>query len=199
MTAPIMERSYYFLKFVRGTSKAFVNQKELAYQSAVDGKANISHTHSTSQITSGTLPLTRGGTGVTTLNALKTLLGIDTSTQSINKIVTGSYIGRVEQYDITTKQTITINGLNNILAVIIFSVNRANGYPDTVDYTFNSFFGLSIKGMTGTGIVLNGNIMTVSGKGDINDPNNNNDTLSTHSRIYLNYLGSKYQYIAFGN
>lgn len=40
------------------------------------GKANSSHNHSASNITSGTLPLTRGGTGVTTLNALKTVLGV---------------------------------------------------------------------------------------------------------------------------
>lgn len=60
-----------------------MNQKELAYQSAVDGKANSSHNHSASQITSGTLPLTRGGTGVTSLSALKTTLGISDSSSSV--------------------------------------------------------------------------------------------------------------------
>ena len=164
------------------------------YKVSIDG-----HTHDASQITSGTLPVARGGTGVTSINALKTLLGIDTSTQSINKIVTGSYIGTAKQYNITTNQTIRINGLNNILAVIIFSVNRANGYPDTADYSFNSFFGLSIKGMTETGIVLNGNMMTVSGKDDDNDPNDDNFIQASYSSVYLNYSGSKYQYIAFGN
>ena len=47
----------------------------------LSGKANTSHTHSAAQITSGTLSVSRGGTGVTTLNALKNALGISTETQ----------------------------------------------------------------------------------------------------------------------
>ena len=43
----------------------------------LNGKANSSHNHSASQITSGTLPVTRGGTGVTSLAALKSALGIN--------------------------------------------------------------------------------------------------------------------------
>ena len=45
----------------------------------LNGKANSSHTHSTSDITSGTLPLARGGTGVTSISALKSALGISSS------------------------------------------------------------------------------------------------------------------------
>ena len=45
----------------------------------LNGKANSSHTHSTNDITSGTLPLSRGGTGVTTISALKSALGISSS------------------------------------------------------------------------------------------------------------------------
>ena len=42
-----------------------------------------SHVHSTSDITSGTLPLTRGGTGVTSLASLKSLLGLSSSNYQI--------------------------------------------------------------------------------------------------------------------
>lgn len=49
----------------------------------LNNKANSSHSHSATDITSGTLPLTRGGTGVTTLEALKTLLGISSSSGSV--------------------------------------------------------------------------------------------------------------------
>ena len=43
---------------------------------AVAGKANTSHKHSAADITSGTLPLTRGGTGQTSLANVKIALGI---------------------------------------------------------------------------------------------------------------------------
>ena len=42
----------------------------------LNGKANSNHNHSASNITSGTLPVTRGGTGVTSIDALKSALGI---------------------------------------------------------------------------------------------------------------------------
>lgn len=44
------------------------------------GAAASSHNQSASTITSGTLPVARGGTGVTSLDALKTALGISSST-----------------------------------------------------------------------------------------------------------------------
>lgn len=83
--------SYYFLKLILGSTKIFGLGKELAFASDIpsgsdtyskaeidsklNGKANSSHTHSASQITSGTLSVSRGGTGVTSLSALQNLLG----------------------------------------------------------------------------------------------------------------------------
>ena len=43
------------------------------------GYASSSHTHAASGITSGTISVARGGTGVTSLDALKTALGISSS------------------------------------------------------------------------------------------------------------------------
>ena len=52
---------------------------------ALSGKAPSSHNHAAGNITSGTLPIIRGGTGVTSLSALKTELGVN--------IYAGSYTG----------------------------------------------------------------------------------------------------------
>lgn len=45
-------------------------------QTQLDAKAASSHNHSASNITSGTLPITRGGTGATTAAGIRTNLGI---------------------------------------------------------------------------------------------------------------------------
>jgi hypothetical protein len=45
-------------------------------QTQINGKANSSHTHSVDNITSGILPMARGGTGVTSVTALLTNLGL---------------------------------------------------------------------------------------------------------------------------
>lgn len=57
-----------------------------AIKSALDGKAASSHNHSASNITSGTLPIARGGTGATTVEAARTNLGIT------NEIVYGTTV-----------------------------------------------------------------------------------------------------------
>ena len=78
-------------KLIIGITKAFVNKKSISFEghshddryftesemtTKLNGKANSSHNHSASNITSGTLPVTRGGTGVTNIDALKSALGI---------------------------------------------------------------------------------------------------------------------------
>lgn len=54
---------------------------DAALQTTVNGKAAISHNHSASDITSGILPVTRGGTGVTTLT------GTDYTTNRVRGII----------------------------------------------------------------------------------------------------------------
>lgn len=51
-----------------------------ATQNALNGKAASSHSHGTGNITSGTLPLARGGTGQTTLAGLKSALSLPETT-----------------------------------------------------------------------------------------------------------------------
>lgn len=71
---------YPFLKWISGPTAAFVNKKQLAFKSDIpaevdtytkseidsklSSKANSTHNHSASNITSGTLPPIRGGTGL---------------------------------------------------------------------------------------------------------------------------------------
>ena len=57
-----------------------------------------SHTHSASDITSGTLPLTRGGTGVTSLTSLKSLLGLSSSNYQILYGTASVYTGSESSY-----------------------------------------------------------------------------------------------------
>ena len=46
-----------------GNNYGFIRGKRLATKTELDGKANTSHTHSASDIVSGILPISRGGTG----------------------------------------------------------------------------------------------------------------------------------------
>ena len=128
----------FSLNWIRGLTKAFVNQRELAYKSDIpsgtdtytrseidsklNGKANTSHNHSASQITSGTLPLTRGGTGVTSISALKSALGISSTTGV--RLVGGSYTGTSGTHNTQTK---IINVGGRALYLILYN----ESYPST--------------------------------------------------------------------
>ena len=85
----------YLLGWVRGNTKAYIGKKSISFDghshddryytesevnNLLSGKAASSHNHSASQITSGTLSVARGGTGVTSINALKSALGISGGT-----------------------------------------------------------------------------------------------------------------------
>ena len=70
---------------------------ETEVNNLLSGKAPSSHNHSASQITSGILPVSRGGTGVTSLDALKSALGIgsggaSTPNYNYSDIITGQLV-----------------------------------------------------------------------------------------------------------
>ena len=50
-------------KLIIGNTKGFIRGKALATEDALANKASASHTHSASDIVSGILPISRGGTG----------------------------------------------------------------------------------------------------------------------------------------
>lgn len=62
-----------------------VNETKQYVDNAVSGKANVSHTHSISEITIGTLPISNGGTGATTAEAARTNLDVYSKSE-INSI-----------------------------------------------------------------------------------------------------------------
>ena len=77
----------------------------------LNSKANTSHNHSASNITSGILPVARGGTGVTTLNALKAVLGINSGSISyITGTYNGSHSSTSSRFGASYPQTISLNG-----------------------------------------------------------------------------------------
>lgn len=94
-----------------------MNQKSISF----DG-----HVHDASQIVSGTLPVTRGGTGVTTLDSLKSSLGItSTKYQQIGYkrcITSGSdnYYPQYNQYKNPSLVQIPISGVLKDYSEIIF-------------------------------------------------------------------------------
>lgn len=67
-------------KLIIGLTKAFLLGKDISFSD---------HIHSTDDIKSGVLTLTNGGTGVTSLSALKSLLGINSGTSTV-KLAYGS-------------------------------------------------------------------------------------------------------------
>lgn len=56
---------------VTATELGYLEGVTSGVQAQLDGKAAASHTHAASSITSGTLPVERGGTGVTSDDALR--------------------------------------------------------------------------------------------------------------------------------
>ncbi len=66
------------------TELNYVDGVTSAIQTQLDGKAASSHNHSASNITSGTLPIARGGTGATTASGILTNLGITSTASELN-------------------------------------------------------------------------------------------------------------------
>ena len=96
---------------------------ETEVNNLLSGKAPSSHNHSASQITSGTLPINRGGTGETTLAGLQSLLNLNDHTylKWKNGIVAGN-----------NSKTLTVStGLSYLVAV--FAIMTDFSAPDQTD------------------------------------------------------------------
>ena len=143
----------------------------------------------------GTLPVTRGGTGVTSLDALKTALGIGGSSGGnvATKIIVGKYSGNWEpSIDGDSKsQIITLSELTAILAVLVIQRNGATFYNRGSGADMH-FGGIALANSTcygsyGVVVSVSGNTFTVTSK------------RSTYGAVSANTKGSTYHYIAFGN
>lgn len=154
------------------------------------------HTHSASNITSGTLPVARGGTGVTTLNALKTLLGIDTSENSITKIVSGTYKGTAtNKYDNATIQVITVSGINKIKFLIVSAMSSPPVLADSFGTDVITTWVYSLFGFA-SNTVSNNSSLVISSDNTFTVGSQDYNTSSHHSR--LNIAQYMYMYFAFG-
>ena len=104
--------------------------------------ATSSHSHAAEDITSGTLPASRGGTGVTSISALKTALGIGSG---------GSGKLTYATYTATGTYTLPVTAK----AVALFSVykNQSMVSPDIIT--------LVIPGITNMGLSKNSREMQV--------------------------------------
>ena len=112
-----------------------MNGKEIQF---VGSSTIPAHTHSASDITSGILPVTRGGTGVSSLSALKSQLGIETiytisvtldteRNQEISQYSTGYNCKRIVVSG-STKQNITIGR-----STYSDGLTHLNGNPPWID------------------------------------------------------------------
>lgn len=87
---------YILQKLIIGNTKGFIRGKALATEDALNDKANVDHEHSAVDITSGvlgtarlpTIPVSKGGTGRTTLTSGYFLKGNGTSTITMSSSAT---------------------------------------------------------------------------------------------------------------
>ena len=128
------------------------------------------HTHSSDDITSGILPLTRGGTSVTSITELKNLLDISTINSGQLQVI--SYKGNGEWQYITFDFT--------PIGVILL-VAGSNPYIGPGTLIWGSKYYYFISGgdsMDMVSVSYSGNTLNLSGE--------------------LNYSGNTYVHIAFG-
>lgn len=89
-------------------------------QTQLNGKASSSHTHSASDVTSGTLPIARGGTGATSASGILSNLGLTATASELNKL------------DGMTATTTELNYVDGVTSNI---QTQLNGKASTETYT----------------------------------------------------------------
>ena len=154
------------------------------------GKAASSHTHPVDNIT-GVLPVSKGGTGQTSLTALMSAMGA-------GKIVVGTYTGN-------GNESMTINLGFTPKAVLLYARNRES--------LFNSYYGINPSNtddnkstlcLQGESIVVEAdnltyNVISVNGNSfTVYYFVSNSNKYSTSVCIYANASGKRFNYIAFG-
>ena len=97
---------------------------ESEMDSKLSGKAASSHNHAASNITSGTLPIARGGTGATTATGILTNLGITATAAEINKL------------DGVTATTAELNILDGVTATAT-ELNYVDGVTSNIQTQLN--------------------------------------------------------------
>lgn len=134
---------------------------ESEMDSKLSGKAASSHNHSASNITSGTLPITRGGTGATTATGVLTNLGITATAAEINKL--DGVTATTAELNILDGVTVTATELNYVDGVTSNIQTQLNGKAAS-SHTHNYAGSSSVGGAATSANKLNTNA------GDANTP-----------------------------
>ena len=127
-----------FLGWISGTSKAFVNRKELAYQSAVDGKAASNHNHDTRYYTKSQIDSMIGGSSGPTVVWSNSISG---STREFDTDIITGIPSSVDYLVFTSTSPVTINQpavtiTKNYTTYIPANYNETSGsIPVTFDGT----------------------------------------------------------------
>lgn len=113
-------------------NSTLLSAKLSSMDTTIAGKAASSHDHAASAITSGTLGVTRGGTGVTSIDALKTALGISSggATPQIFYTSTGSNASAI-----LTQSTFT---LSSPASICIMSSKWYTSKSSTSEYYYSN-------------------------------------------------------------
>lgn len=143
--------------FTDESLSTFVNEIQAYTDNAVSKKANISHNHAASNITSGTLstdrlptmPIAKGGTGATTAAAALTNLGITATAAELNKL------------DGITATTTELNYVDGVTSNIQTQIDGKSSTSHTHNYA-----GSSSAGGSATSAVK----LDTSTAGDANTP-----------------------------
>lgn len=143
--------------FTDESLSTFVDQIRAYTDNAVSKKANTSHNHAASNITSGTLssdrlptvPITKGGTGATTAAAALTNLGITATAAELNKL------------DGVTATTAELNYVDGVTSNIQTQLDGKSGTSHTHKYAGSS----SVGGSATSAVKLD-----TSTAGDANTP-----------------------------
>lgn len=110
-----------------------------ALETVAAGKADASHTHSASDITSGTLSIARGGTGATTAAAALTNLGLTATAAELN-IMDGvtATAAEINKLDGVIATTAEINYLDGVTSAIQSQLDSKAAASHTHDYAASS-------------------------------------------------------------
>lgn len=145
---------------------------------ALSGKAASSHNHAAGSITSGTLPVARGGTGATTAAAALTALG------GLRVVGSGTYVGDASG----TPPTLTFTAPPKLLIVNACYTGDLNGQKAEFGFWINAsgakLPNIMIPNLAGNFQTLD---VTVSGS-----------TVTFGNGYYMNGDGKTYAYIGIG-
>lgn len=90
------------------------------------------HNHSAANITSGVLPVTRGGTGQTSIDGLKTALGIGGSTQGMSYYLKSLTVGKLVWFNYDRWRVVHI--ANGLYYLIIDEITQTTQFNNNGEY-----------------------------------------------------------------